>query len=96
MAIQCKITTIHGVQLPSAYINFAPNPQIVKQGTETGNSYKLSANACIYASKAAYDAGKIPVEGFSVVCDLDLTGNVLEQGYAKLKQNERLSEIIDC
>jgi len=105
MAIKSTITTIQGINLTSAYINLQ-NPQIQKvktiiPATETEpesivTTYKLGANACVYADKDAYDAGKIPIEGFSVVCDIDLEQNVYEQGYTALKQSPRLSEIVDC
>lgn len=94
MAIKATITTIQGLNLTTAYINLQ-NPQIQKVKTETGNAYKFCANACVYADKPAYDAGKIPVEGFSVVCDIDLAQNIMEQGYAQLKLSERLSDIED-
>ena len=94
MAIKSTITTIQGITLPQAYINLS-SPQIQKVKTETGNTYKLGANACVYASKSAYDEGKIPVEGFSVVCEIDIAGNVIEQGYAQLKLSDRLSNITD-
>ena len=95
MAIQAKVTTIQGVSLDTAYINIS-NPQIIKTKTETGNTYKLGGNACVYVSKEAYDAGKIPLEGFSVVCDLDLTKDMFEQAYAELKKNTRLTDVEDC
>ena len=94
MAIQAKITTIQGVSLDTAYVNIG-NPQIIKEKTETGNIYKLGGNACVYVSEEAYDAGKIPVEGFSVVCSLDLTKDMFEQAYTELKKNTRLTEIVD-
>ena len=105
MAIKPTITTIQGIQLTQAYINLQ-SPQIQKIKTiipasetepeSTVTTYRLGANACVYASKEAYDAGKIPIEGFSVVCEIDLEQNLYEQGYTALKQNPRLSEIVDC
>jgi hypothetical protein len=95
MAIQAKITTIQGLTLETAYVNIQ-SPQITKEKIEGINSYSIGGNTCIYASKATYDAGKIPVEGFSVVCELDLTQNPIEQLYVQLKLNERLSEMEDC
>ena len=95
MAIKATITTIQGLNLTSAYINLQ-SPQIIKAKIEGITTYKLGANACVYADKAAYDAGRIPVEGFSVVCELDLAQNVLEQGYAELKASARLTEVEDC
>jgi hypothetical protein len=92
MAIKAKITTIQGINLTEAYINIQ-NPQIQKVKTETGNIYKFGGNACVYASKTAYEAGKIPVEGFSVVCELDLDGNIMEQAYVELANNERLENV---
>jgi len=94
MAIKAKVETIQGVILETAYINIQ-NPQIQKIKSEGVNSYKVGANACVYASKDAYNTGKIPVEGFSVICDLDLTKNVLEQLYLELKLNPRLEDIVD-
>ena len=94
MAIQAKITTIQGVSLDTAYINIS-NPQIIKEKTETGNTYKFCGNACVYVNKEAYDTGKIPAEGFSVVCDLDLTKDLFTQAYTALKTNERLTNVTD-
>lgn len=94
MAIQAKITTIQGVTLEQAYINLA-SPQISKVKTETGNEYTISANACVYASKDAYDAGKVPVEGFSVSCDLNIESNALSQLYAQLTLSDRLENIAE-
>lgn len=94
MAIKAKIETIQGIILETAYINIQ-NPQIQKIKIEGINTYKVGANACVYASKDAYNTGKIPVEGFSVVCDLNLNVNALEQLYAALKLNQRLEEIVD-
>lgn len=95
MAIQCKITIAQGITLESAYINIA-NPQIIKSKSEDINSYTLGANACVYACKECYDSGKIPLEGFSVTCDITLDGNVLVQAYTALKLNERLKNIEEC
>ena len=95
MAIKAKITTIQGVSLDTAYINIG-NPQIIKEKTEAGNIYKLGGNACVYVNKEAYDNSKIPVEGFSVVCDLDLTKDLFTQAYAELKKNTRLTDVEDC
>ena len=95
MAIKAKVTTLQGVSLDTAYIN-SSNSQVIKTKTQTGNVYKLGGNACVYVNKPAYDNGKIPVEGFSVVCDLDLTKDLFTQAYTALKTNERLSNIVDC
>lgn len=94
MAIQCKITTIQGITLDSAYINLA-NPQIIKAKTEGINTYTIGANACVYVNKDAYDTGKIPLEGFAVTCDLNLDGNALTQAYTALKANSRLQNIVE-
>lgn len=100
MAIKAKTTTIQGVILETAYINLA-NPQISKVKTDGVNSYNIGANACIYSNKEYYDAKilaketPIPVEGFSVVCELDLSKNVLEQAYTELKLSTRLEDIVD-
>jgi hypothetical protein len=95
MAIQCTITTSQGISLESAYINIQ-QPQIIKDKTEDGNSYSLAGCAYVYASKEAYDTGKIPLEGFAVTCDLDLEINPLTQAYAVLSQNERLENVEEC
>jgi hypothetical protein len=95
MAIQGKITTIQGVSLDTAYINIQM-PQIikVKQGDNT-NKYNISGNVCIYVDSVIYTAGNIPIECFSITCELDLTKNPLEQLYTVLKSNTRLSNITD-
>jgi len=110
MAIKCKITTVQGLELDMAYINIQ-SPQIMKVKTEvitpatdtdrattvSTNAYKLGCNACVYVNKDAYDAGKIPIEGFSVMVDqLDLNANVLTQAYDQLKLNERLTNIVEA
>lgn len=95
MAITANIVTIQGLSLTNTYINLSA-PQIQKAKTETGNVYKLGANACVYADKTAYAAGKIPIEGFSVVTEIDLEQNLYEQGYVALKLNTRLSNVEDC
>lgn len=98
MAIQAKVTTIQGVSLDQAYINIS-NPQITKTKIEGVNVYTIGGNASVWASKEYYDSEvqpKVPVESFSVVCELDLTQNPIEQLYAALKVNERLSEVVDC
>ena len=102
MAIQATITTTQGVLLSTAYINLG-TPQINKERQEDGtNKYTLGSNACVYSNKEYYDAcilakvTPIPVEGFSVVCGLDLDVNALEQGYAELKRSERLENITEA
>ena len=105
MAIQASIATIQGVSLTTAYINIG-NPQISKKKTtipatdttpaSTSNSYTFGGNAEIYESKASYDAGLIPLEGFPVTCLLDLTKDVFTQAYAELKLSTRLSNVEDC
>jgi len=103
MAIQAKITTIQGITLETAYINIQ-NPQIqkvvteheVNPATETVNTFKITGNACVYISKEAYDTGKIPIEGFSVISDLNLDINPYTQAYAQLALNERLENIVEA
>lgn len=95
MAIQAKIITCQGVALDTAYINIV-NTQLIKTTTAGVNTYQLGGNASIYVNKATYEAGNIPLEGFSVVCDADLTKPVPDQIYAELKLNSRLSNITDC
>ena len=96
MAIQCKITTIQGVQLDTAYINIQC-PQILKAKQEDGtNKYVFGGSACVYVCKECYEDNKIPIESFSVSCDLDINDNMFNQAYDELKKNERLEEAVDC
>ena len=60
------------------------------------NSYTFGGNAQVYESKASYDAGLIPLEGFPVECPLDLMKDVFTQAYAALKTNTRLTNMEDC
>jgi hypothetical protein len=48
----------------------------------------------VYVSEALYNAGNIPVECFSISCPVDITQNVLTQGYVALNANSRLSNIL--
>lgn len=59
------------------------------------NSYTLEGNVCVYVNEESYNAGKIPIEGFSVSCDLNLDENPLAQAYKALKLNGRLENIED-
>lgn len=96
MAIKAKINTIQGVDLSESYINFH-FPQIIKRADGDKNIYDATANAAVYASEGAYNAGRSPIEGFSVVAEnIDIDKNPLTQIYAELKKNPRLSEIKDC
>jgi hypothetical protein len=96
MAITASVTTIQGIVLQNAYINLQL-PTITKtKNIEGNNIFILSANPYIFADKAAYDAGKIPVEGIDLSCEIDLTKNVFEQGYSALKSNARFTNCADC
>jgi len=99
MAIQAKFTTIQGVELDTAYINFAPSPQVSKKITNGVKTYSFGGNATVYANKAFYDANDAnknhPIEGFSVTCAADLTNPIFDQLYAALKTNTRLTNVED-
>lgn len=94
MAIQCKIKTIQGVDLETAYINIQ-NPQIIKTRVEDSNNYSFCGNVCVYANQEAYNLNLIPLEVFDIECALNIDQNIIVQGYEELKLNTRLENITE-
>jgi hypothetical protein len=60
MAIEIEFSDGYGVTHPAAY---ARVQKVIIENPEGGQKKNVTAEVCIYASKAAYDAGKTPVRG---------------------------------
>jgi hypothetical protein len=95
MAIKCKFTSLHGVDLLESYANIQQPQLINKRKTERTN-FNCSATVYFYANQEAYEANKVPVEGKGLYREVDLKENILEQMYNYLKEQEYITESEDC
>jgi len=68
----------------------------VKQKEDGENKYYCSATVYFYASQEAYESKRIPVEGKDLYRDIDIEGNIVEQMYSYLKEQEYIAEAEDC
>ena len=84
MAITKEFTTIHGIELPSAYIRVESVRLVTKS--------EISFSVCIYA-----DQSKPMVECISAECAYDINGeNPIAQAYSHIKTMHEFFDAVDC